>query len=148
MKIVILYSSLTGNTESMAENVAEGVKAAGAEPVLKEVFNTQASELLHYDGFILGAYTWGDGELPDDFFDFYDDMDELDLVGRKAAVFGSGETAYTHFCGAVDILIDKLKERGADVIAPGLKIELNPGTDEKEACRELGKQVVLTVTVS
>ncbi|MBC8081246.1 MAG: flavodoxin domain-containing protein [Gorillibacterium sp.] len=55
MKVLILYTSLTGNTESMAENVAEGVKEAGAEPVLKEVFNTQASDLLNYDGCILGA---------------------------------------------------------------------------------------------
>jgi len=143
MKILVLYASLTGNTESMAEAVGEGVKATGAEPVLKEVMDAQVSDLLEYDGFVLGAYTWGDGELPDDFLDFYDDMEQLDLSGRKAGVFGSGETAYAEFCAAVDLLSVKLKERGAELIGEGIKIELNPAAAEKEACRELGRQVAL-----
>lgn len=44
----------------------------------------EASILEQYDGIILGAYTWGDGDLPDDFLDFYDAMDSIDLTGKKS----------------------------------------------------------------
>jgi flavodoxin I len=60
---------------------------------------------------LLGAYTWGDGELPDDFLDFYDEMDRIQLIGKKAAVFGSCDSAYPKFGAAVDIVIKKLNER-------------------------------------
>jgi flavodoxin I len=145
MKILVLYASLTGNTESMAEAVAEGIKAAGAEPVLKEVMDVQVADLLAYEGFVFGSYTWGDGELPDEFLDFYDDLEDVDLSGRKAGVFGSGETAYVEFCASVDLLSAKLAERGAELVGEGLKIELNPAAAEKEACRELGRLVALAV---
>lgn len=64
-KVLVIYASMTGNTEEMAEAIAEGAKAAGASVVLKEAFNATASELNDYDGIIMGAYTWGDGELPE-----------------------------------------------------------------------------------
>lgn len=73
-KVIVLYASLTGNTEEMAEAIAEGAKAAGANTVLKEAFDAKAEELLQYDGIIIGAYTWGDGELPDEFLDFYEEL--------------------------------------------------------------------------
>ncbi len=47
----------------------------------------EASKLVDYDGaFVIGTYTWGDGELPDDFFGFYDKMESIHLNGRKAAI--------------------------------------------------------------
>lgn len=137
-KVIIVFASMTGNTEEMAEAVAAGVREAGIEPVLKSVVDSHAAELPDYDGILLGAYTWGDGELPDEFLDFYEEMDEIDLHGRKAAVFGSGDTSYAMFGAAVDTLAEKLKERGADVVQAGLKVELNPSNEDKELCRKLG----------
>lgn len=140
--VIIIFASMTGNTEEMADAVAEGVREAGIEPVVKEVMDAAAEELTGYDGVILGAYTWGDGELPDEFLDFYDDMDAVSLDGKKAAVFGSCDSAYPEFGAAVDTLIDKLQEIGAEVELEGLKIELSPSRDDKAKCREWGKQLV------
>ncbi|MHB0880341.1 flavodoxin [Paenibacillus sp. SEL1] len=139
-KIMIAYASLTGNTEEIAELIAEGVRQAGHEAELKASYDCSAQELLAYDGFLLGVYTWGDGELPDEFLDFYEELDELDLSGKKTAVFGSGDTSYTQFCGAVDLVEKKVKERGASVIQESLKIEFNPLDDDKENCRAYGRQ--------
>ncbi|HIW31799.1 MAG TPA: flavodoxin domain-containing protein, partial [Candidatus Paenibacillus intestinavium] len=63
-KVIIVYSSLTGNTEEMSDLIERGVKATGIEVVRKDAYDAQAAELLQYDGIIIGAYTWGDGELP------------------------------------------------------------------------------------
>lgn len=139
-KILIAYASLTGNTEEIAELIAEGVRQAGHEAELKASYDCNAADLPEYDGFLLGVYTWGDGELPDEFLDFYEELDELDLSGKKTAVFGSGDTSYEQFCGAVDLVEEKVKERGAFVIQESLKIEFSPLEDEKENCRAYGRQ--------
>jgi flavodoxin I len=140
--IIVVYASLTGNTEDMALKIVKGIKEAGIEPVVKNVDDVKPEDLLNYDGIVLGAYTWGDGELPDEFLDFYDDMDQLALEGKKAAVFGSCDSAYSQYGVAVDMLIDKLKERGADVVLEGLKVELTPTKADKETCLEFGKSFV------
>ncbi|SDD43571.1 flavodoxin I [Paenibacillus sp. UNCCL117] len=136
--VIIVFASMTGNTEEMAELIAEGVRSAGIEPVLKSAMDTSAAELEKYDGVVLGAYTWGDGDLPDEMLDFYDEMDDIQLEGRKAAVFGSGDSSYRDFCGAVDTLAEKLKETGAELVLEAVKVELNPTSEEKEQCRRLG----------
>lgn len=69
-------------------------------------------------------------------------MDKLALEGRKAAVFGSCDSAYSQFGVAVDMLVEKLQERGAAVVLDGLKVELTPTKSDKEACLEFGKQFV------
>ncbi|NIK78123.1 flavodoxin I [Paenibacillus castaneae] len=140
-RILVVYTSMTGNTEEMAEAITEGAKEAGAQVVSKEAFDASASELNDFDGIIIGAYTWGDGELPDEFLDFYEEMDGLDLSGKKAAVFGSGDTSYPIYCGAVDIVEAKLKEVGAEIVCECIKFEYNPTETEKEQGRSLGRRV-------
>lgn len=140
-KIIVVYASMTGNTEEMAAAITEGAKEAGAMVVTKEAFDANASELQDYDGIIVGAYTWGDGELPDEFLDFYEELDSLDLSGKKAAVFGSGDTSYPIYCGAVDIIEAKLKELGAEIVCECIKFEYDPSASEKEKGRMLGRQV-------
>jgi flavodoxin I len=144
-KLLMVYTSMTGNTEEIANAIAEGIQEEGIDLEVKEVLDADAKELEEYDGILLGAYTWGDGELPDDFLDFYDEMNELDLSGKKAAVFGSCDSNYEKYGAAVDILIDKLKEIGAEVVLEGLKIELAPSNEERETCKQFGKQFVQRV---
>ncbi|UKS28751.1 flavodoxin [Paenibacillus sp. HWE-109] len=140
--VIVVFASMTGNTEEMAEAIAEGLQEAGIEPVVKNVIDTNAEEITKYDGIILGSYTWGDGDLADDFLDFYDEMDDIQLDGKKAAVFGSADSSYAEYGAAVDTLITKLKELGAEVTLDGLKVELSPSKDDKVLCREFGKQFV------
>ncbi|MCY9664152.1 flavodoxin [Paenibacillus alginolyticus] len=146
-RIIIVFASMTGNTEEMADAIAEGLKEAGIEPVVKNVVDTNAKEITHYDGIILGSYTWGDGDLADDFLDFYDEMDSILLDGKKAAVFGSCDSSYSEYGAAVDTLVKKLKELGAEVTLEGLKIELSPSKDDKALCRNFGKQFVQSLGV-
>ncbi len=146
-RIIIVFASMTGNTEEMADAIAEGLKEAGIEPVVKNVIDTNAEEITHYDGIILGSYTWGDGDLADDFLDFYDEMDGIQLDGKKAAVFGSCDSSYSEYGAAVDTLVTKLKELGAEVTLEGLKIELSPSKDDKALCRQFGKQFLQSLGV-
>jgi flavodoxin I len=146
VRIIIVYASMTGNTEEMAECVAAGIREAGWDPTVEDVMDVDASKLEAYDGLLLGAYTWGDGGLPDEFLDFYDDMEDLQLNGKKAAVFGSCDSSYEKIGAAVDILIDKVRQLGAEVAMEGLKIELTLSDEDKDKCKQFGKQFVQHLT--
>lgn len=142
-KIILVFASMSGNTEAMADEIVKGIEKAGGEvKVFDMIEATNASILEEYDGIILGAYTWGDGELPDEFLDFYDEMEDLNLKGIKAAVFGSGDTSYPQFCAAVDILIERLKEQGSEIVLDGLKVELTPEGEDVEDCIRFGESFV------
>ncbi|TVX92030.1 flavodoxin [Paenibacillus agilis] len=140
--IILIYASMTGNTEEMKDAVEEGIRELGADVTVKDVMDAQGSDLEAYDVILLGAYTWGDGELPDEFLDFYDEMNDLNLEGKRAAVFGSCDSSYTQYGAAVDILSNKLRELGCTLVHEGLKVELSPSQDEREVCREFGRHAV------
>lgn len=140
--ILMVYASMSGNTQEIAEAIAEGVRSTGATLEIKEVFDSTAQELESYDAILLGAYTWGDGELPDECMDFYDGMDSISLVGKKVAAFGSCDSAYEHVGAAVDIFLQKARECGAETPLEGLKIELAPTPKEVEVCKAFGVSFV------
>lgn len=141
--ILMIYASMSGNTEAMADAIEEGVKEAGGKLTVMDILEVSSASILEqYDGILLVSYTWGDGELPDEFLDIYEEMEELNLMGKKAAVFGSCDSSYPHYGAAVDILMECLKERGAEVVLDGLKVELTPGDEEIEWCKQFGASFV------
>jgi len=124
MKAIVIYGSTTGNTEEVANYVVTGLKESGHEVTLKNVLDATPKELEDYEIIALGASTWNEGELQDDFIPFHEQMDGLALSGKKGAAFGCGEKIYgEHYCTAVDTLENKLKELGAEIVAQGFKID-------------------------
>ncbi len=140
MKTLMVYASMSGNTEMIADLIEESLQNEGMHVERKEALDVEANDILSYDYILFGAYTWGDGELPDDFLDIYEDMDQLDLSGKKSAVFGSGDRAYEHFCGAVDLLEHRIAERGGELVMEGLKIEHAPYGEDIDQCRQFAKE--------
>ena len=98
----IVFASMTGNTEEIADIVADKLKELGLEVDIDECTTVDAEEFLEADIAIVASYTYGDGELPDEIVDFYEDLASLDLTGKIYGVVGSGDTFYDEFCKAVD----------------------------------------------
>ncbi|MBJ7569841.1 flavodoxin [Bacillus halotolerans] len=140
-KILLVYATMSGNTEAMADLIEKGLREAEAEVDRFEAMDIDDAELFNdYEHIILGTYTWGDGDLPDEFLDLAEEMEALDFTGKTCAVFGSGDTAYEYFCGAVDTLEEKIKERGGEIVLPSVKVEMNPEGEEEEVLKEFGRQ--------
>jgi NAD(P)H dehydrogenase (quinone) len=57
-KILITYYSRTGNTEKMAEEIAEGVKKEKVTVELKKAGEVKVDDLLNYEGIIIGSPTY------------------------------------------------------------------------------------------
>ena len=143
-KAVVIYGSTTGNTETLSKYVGEGLKASGAEVMVKNVTESGPEELKDYDVIVLGCSTWGDGELQDDFISFEKEMRKIRLNGKKGAVFGPGDSIYPQFCKAVDILEERLKSCGAEIIIDSLKIDgdIQPQLEKAEDWgKSLGKRL-------
>ncbi|MFO8007088.1 MAG: NAD(P)H-dependent oxidoreductase [Candidatus Brocadiia bacterium] len=56
--LLVVFHSKGGNTERMAEAVAEAAGEAGAQVTLKSVEETAAEELQHFDAIIAGSPTY------------------------------------------------------------------------------------------
>lgn len=140
-KVLLVYASMTGNTEEMADLIEKGLQSEEIGVIKNDVLDVTASDIEEYDAIILGAYTWGEGELPDEFEDFYDEMAEMDLTGKTFAVFGSGDTAYEFFCGAVDLIEARVTEKGGRLILEALKVELNPEGEDHDRCIAFGVEI-------
>lgn len=122
-KAIIVFGSTMGNTEQLADEAKQGLEQGGVEVVKKNVTDASVQELNDYDLILLGSSTWGDGELQDDFVDFYEKMKDINLEGKKAGAFGPGDSSYPQFCKAVDLLEEKLKECGAQIVSESFKVD-------------------------
>ncbi len=88
-KKAVIYWSLTGNTEQMANAVFEGAKEAGADVVLLKFSETSADDALAFDAVALGCPAMGNEVLEEgDVEPFFTEM-ESKLSGKKIALFGS-----------------------------------------------------------
>lgn len=89
MKAAVIYWSMSGNTEAMAEAVKNGLVAAGAETDLFQVSDIDAATALSYDVLALGCPAMGSEQLEESEFEpFFSEL-ESSLNGRKIALFGS-----------------------------------------------------------
>ncbi|EUJ26881.1 flavodoxin [Listeria cornellensis] len=129
-KVMIVYASMTGNTEEIADILGEELEKYDIEVEIEECISVEPEKLLEYDGALIGGYTYDDGELPDEFVDFYEDMSDVDFSGKVCASFGSGDTFYDEFCLTVDLVEKRLKQQGATVPVEGLKVDLDPDEDD------------------
>ena len=70
------------------------------------------------DLLILGIPTWGIGEIQDDWAVFLPGLKDLDLTGKKVAIFGLGdqESYPDTFSDALGTLYDSLSETGCEII--------------------------------
>lgn len=124
-KAIVIFGTTTGSTETAAGVVVEALMSKGVNVLMKNVSDASPDEVGEYDLSVLGASTWGEGEIQDDFVAFYDEMNGDSLKGKNVAVFGCGDSdMFPHcFCEAVDKIRDKAVECGANHIGIALKID-------------------------
>ena len=88
-KVAVVYWSGTGNTEAMANAVAEGAKDKGADVSLIDAASFSSDQVSAYDGIAFGCPAMGDEVLEESEFDpMFTDVEQA-LAGKKIALFGS-----------------------------------------------------------
>ena len=136
MKKAVIYASTTGNTEAMANAVAEGVKSCGAELLMSTASEANVQDVLSCDVIILGSPAMGDEVLEDSMEDFYTNL-EGRLSGKKVAVFGSYDWGDGQW---LRTWAERISAAGATVVnGEGLKANLAPDEAAVAECRTLGE---------
>lgn len=137
-QIAVIYWSQTGNTEAMAQAVAEGIKEAGAQAVVRTVDAISASEAAGYSKLALGCPAMGAEVLEESEFEpFFTEL-EGSLGGHKVGLFGS------YGWGDGQWMRDWVKrtdEAGAILLDDGLMLNETPDADGLEKCRAFGKRL-------
>jgi len=111
--IGLFYGSSTCYTEMAGEKIRAQL---GEDRV--DIFNINETPIItaqFYDYIIFGIPTWDYGELQEDWEDIWDDIDEVDLTGKKVAIYGLGDQiGYPEwFLDAMGYLHSKVVARGA-----------------------------------
>ena len=134
-KIAVIYWSGTGNTEAMANAIAEGIKSAGGEADVFAVSDFAIDTFDRYKKVALGCSAMGDEVLEEaEFEPFFCDI-EGKLGDKKVALFGS------YGWGDGKWMRD-WEERvlGANLFAEGLMVNGMPRAATKDECVEFGKK--------
>lgn len=140
-KILIAYASQTGNTELMAEVMGDFLEKEGHD-VVTETFDfdwVDPESFINYDGILVGTHTWDDGEMPYEVEDFYEDLEDIDIKNMLFGVFGSGDSFYDDFGGAIDLIAGRLENLGGLIIGERLKVDLEPEKQDIQRCQEFAK---------
>ena len=141
-KVLIIYHSLSGNTEAMAKAVQEGAASAGAEVVLKDAPDAGAEDLLNCDAVVMGTANYFSYEagMMKDFFDrtFFTLKGKVD--NKPYAVFGS-------YGGGGEVAIDSLAKLcdnlGLKKSADNVGAQREPSAEALDQCKALGAKMAV-----
>ena len=136
-KIAIVYWSGTGNTAQMAEAVAEGAGAAGAQANLFTPSDFSPAQVKDYDAIAFGCPAMGAEQLEDFEFEPLFLQCAPELNGKDIALFGSygwGDGQWMRDWEA------RMSGAGATIVGgEGVICQEAPDADAMEQCKALGK---------
>ena len=134
--IAVIYWSMTGNTQAMAEAIAKGAREAGAQVDVFSVDQVGVDQVLEYDQLALGCPAMGAEVLEESEFEPFFSQLEGRLSGKSVALFGSygwGDGEWMRSWEAT------AKSYGAHLEREGVICADAPDTAAKAACEALGK---------
>ena len=131
----IVYWSGTGNTEAMANAVADGVKNGGSEVEILPVAAADES-ILESEVLLFGCPAMGAEELEESEFEPFFSSIESRLRGKKVGLFGSYDWGDGEW---MRVWQQRAEAAGAQMLADGVIAHNEPDAVAIAACEELGR---------
>ncbi len=151
-KVLVVYYSRSGNTEKMANLIAEGITAGGVDVDVKRVEQTTPEDLLNYDGIVAGSPTyygsmaWELKKLFDESVRYHGRLDgKVGAAFSSAANIGGGnETTILDILNAM--LIHGMIIQGDPQGDHYGRVSINaPDQRVETQCRRMGERVAALV---
>ncbi|WP_160725781.1 flavodoxin domain-containing protein [Bacillus sp. USDA818B3_A] len=140
MKIAIVYASVTGNTKDLAGVIYRNFLPYSKNVQLYQVEDFPIENLKRFEAVAIGTYSWGDGEIPKEMWKLYHAFEKLENKELVTAVFGTGDSFYPKYCGAVDLFRDMLYVH--TTLAATLKVELVPQIQDYHRSQRFVESIV------
>ncbi len=134
-KIAVVYWSGTGNTEAMANAVAEGARNAGATAELFTASEFSASMMVDFDAIAFGCPSMGAEQLEESEFEPMFTDCESNLSGKKIALFGSYGWGDGEWMRNWE---DSCRDAGAVLVCDSVICQDAPDAEAEANCRSLG----------
>lgn len=139
--VVIVYGSMYGNTEKMAETVARALAVRGIKNVkIYDVSKTHLSYLLsdiwRYQGIILGSCTYNNALFPL-MNTLVTTLENQKMTNHTLGVFGS----YSWGGGALKKLKEFAEKSGYDLVETTVESKGSPTEEEFRLCAEIGYEM-------
>lgn len=134
-KVCIVYWSGTGNTETMAKAISQGVNNAGAEGVLFGAAEFDPNTLGDYDAAAFGCPSMGCEQLEEGEFEPLFTQCEPMLSNKRIALFGSygwGDGEWMRNWK------EQCENDGAQLVSEPVICNDAPSDEVLEACEKLG----------
>ena len=132
--VLILYGTVTGNAERLANKLAASLRHAGLTSRVRDMAHCQPSVLTQANCVLMVVSTYGDGEPPEDATPFWQAVvhgNDLDLSGIKFCVLALGNTTYDNFCKCGREFDAALERHGASRIYPRVDCDVDYDTPAK-----------------
>lgn len=140
-KVLIVYHTLSGNTEMMAQAFAEGAKSVqGTEVVIKKALDATLEDLLECDAVAFGSadyFSYIAGALKD-FFDRTYYPSQGKVAGKPYAAFATGGRGGETALGVLDRICSSFKFKK---IVEGVAAVRSPSPEILAKCRDAGKKL-------
>ena len=137
-KVAIIYWTGSGNTEQMANLIAEGAAAAGAEITKLHVSQSPSQAVAAADVLVLGSPSMGVEVIEESEMEPFVESLAGSLKGKKVALFGSygwGDG------GWMREWVERMNSYGAQVLEEGLIVQGSPDGGEADRCRDYGTKI-------
>ena len=140
-KVLIVYSSRTGKTETMANYLAEGVRFAACDVEVKKIADIENElDIIGYDGYIFGCPTYHK-DMTGGMKQFLFKAELANLTGKIGGAFGS----HTHSGESAPMIYDTMqhvfKMDVTDLGPLNLTEAMVGQEDGLKACQDYGKAI-------
>ncbi|NMB46274.1 MAG: MBL fold metallo-hydrolase [Firmicutes bacterium] len=139
-EIVVVFDTMWGSTEKMAEAVVDELSRQGWKVNLYSIGKSDYSdimrEVLEAKAVIIGSSTINNAMLPS-LSPLMEDLVGLKPKGKLGAAFGS----HGWKGGAVSQIANKMADAGIELVGDGLMVQWVPNAEDLEASRELAREV-------
>lgn len=117
MSTAIIYSFNSNKTAKAGEKIVDAI----GKDLKLEVLNAEEiteKQFLAYNQLILGVPTWFDGELPNYWDEFVPAIEDMDLKGKKVAIYGLADQAGypENFADGIGVMARLLRDQGAELV--------------------------------
>jgi len=138
-KIAVVYWSGTGNTEAMANAVADGARNAGASVEVFTADGFSASMMDDYDAIAFGCPSMGAEQLEESEFEPMFAECEGKLSGKRIALFGSYGWGDGEWMRNWE---DTCRNAGGELVCDSVICQDAPDDEAEANCRSLGAALI------
>jgi flavodoxin I len=139
-KITVIYWSGTGNTEAMAQAVAEGAAVGDSEVKVLTVDQASIEDVTGASAVALGCPAMGNEVLEETVMEpFIASLQAEGLGAVPLVLFGSYDWGDEQW---MRDWADRMKSMGFQLVTEGLAVQNSPDEAALDRCRELGEKLI------